>query len=202
MFIGGSQTAFEALNLNQVYNPENNTWTTAAPMPTAVADQSVVVLDDKLYATGGSDFMGSYFLTIEQYTPANYGKIPVSVIVISPQEGTYNENSVLLSFTLDEPVSSLVYSLDKQANITVAGNTTLTDLPNGIHNVTVYANDTFGNVGVSQTVNFTISTPATPTMPTAETFPIATVAVISGTSAVIVLGAGLSVYFKKRKKGV
>jgi hypothetical protein len=37
------------------------------------------------------------------------------------------------------------YSLDGQANATVAGNMTLHELPNGLHNLIVYANDTAGN---------------------------------------------------------
>ena len=35
-------------------------------------------------------------------------------------------------------------------------NTTLTGLSNGNHNVTIYANDTLGNMGQSQVINFTI----------------------------------------------
>jgi hypothetical protein len=74
--------------------------------------------------------------------------------------------------------------------MTVAGNTTLADLSMGEHNVTVYAWDTAGNMGASETVTFTVAVPAPfPTVPVAA----ASVAVVA---AVI---AGLLVYFKKRK---
>ena len=68
-----------------------------------------------------------------------------------------------------------------------------TGLSNGEHNVTVYANDTFGYVYASQTVNFTVALP-----PEIKPFPTVTVASVSGVLAVIV-GAGLLVYFKKHK---
>jgi hypothetical protein len=47
------------------------------------------------------------------------------------------------------------YSLDGQDNVTVTGNATLSGLSSGLHNVTVYANDTAGNMGVSETIKFT-----------------------------------------------
>jgi hypothetical protein len=59
-----------------------------------------------------------------------------------------------------------------------------------LHSITVYANDTFGNIG-AETITFTIAKP--------ETFPTATVAAVSGASAVVVVAAGLLIYFKKRK---
>ena len=72
--------------------------------------------------------------------------------------------------------------------MTVAGNVTLTGLTIGKHNVTVYAWDTAGNVGASETIIFTI----------AEPFPAVPVAAASAAS-VAVLSVGLLVYFKKRK---
>lgn len=43
----------------------------------------------------------------------------------------------------------MVYSLDGNANLTLNGNITLTDLSNGAHSASVWANDTSGNVGYS-----------------------------------------------------
>jgi hypothetical protein len=93
-----------------------------------------------------------------------------------------------LNFTSNKPIIWAAYSLDDQQNVTISVNTTLTGLSSGRHNITVYANDTYGNMGASETVNFTISEP----------FPTAVVAVVSITS-VTVIGIGLLVYFKKRK---
>jgi multisubunit Na+/H+ antiporter MnhC subunit len=78
-------------------------------------------------------------------------------------------------------------------NMTVSGNTTLSGLPVGAHNLTVYAWDAFGNVGASQTVAFSVVSSASEPLPIiiAITASVACVAV----SAVILL-----IYFKKRRK--
>ena len=73
--------------------------------------------------------------------------------------------------------------------MTIAGNTTLVGLSNGLHTLTVYANDTVGNVGTSETISFTVDVP----------FPTALVISASGVSLAVV-AAGLLVYFKKRKR--
>jgi len=83
------------------------------------------------------------------------------------------------------------YSLDGQETITVTGNTTLTSLSNGLHHIAVYAKDTLGNEGASETISFTVEVP--------ELFPTTLVATASATSLGIV-GLGLLVYFKKRKR--
>lgn len=72
---------------------------------------------------------------------------------------TYDMSSISLNFTLDQPASKITYVLDGQGNVTISGNTTLSDLSYGTHNLTVYAFDTAGNVGASETVFFTITEP-------------------------------------------
>jgi len=88
----------------------------------------------------------------------NDGK-PPTVTNLSLENKTYNQNTLPLNFTTDQPTSWIGYSLDGKENVTIAGNTTLTGLPDGQHSLTVYANDTAGNMGVSQTVNFTVALP-------------------------------------------
>jgi hypothetical protein len=80
------------------------------------------------------------------------------------------------------------YSVDGGETVTITGNVTLEGLANGVHNVTVYARDAFGNVGASETVSFTVDVPFPVTMVVA---PIASVAVV---------GAGLILYFKRRRR--
>ena len=130
--------------------------------------------------------------------PVNFAvTLPPEPVIVAPESITYNKSSVPLAFTLGASVTSWVgYSLDGKDNVTIDGNTTLTGLSNGAHNVTVYANDTFGNVGSSQTITFTI---ALVSIVKSEPFPTAPVAAVSGASAVVVV-AGLLVYFKKRKR--
>ncbi len=101
-----------------------------------------------------------------------------------------NGTSLSLNFTVDEPFTKITYSIDNQDNVGIAGNTTLTNLPYGHHNITVYATNPTGNVGASQTINFTIAKP--------EAFPIVPLAAVSAAVAVVVV-AGLLVHFKKRK---
>lgn len=91
-----------------------------------------------------------------------YDVTPPEIIIISPENGTYLGDSVSLEFTVNETVSWIGYSLDNQANVTVTGNTTLTGLAIGPHNVVVYANDTYGNTGSSDKVYFTITEPSPP----------------------------------------
>jgi len=72
----------------------------------------------------------------------------------------------------------------------MTGNTTITGLPSGLHNVTVYAEDEFGNVGSSETVSFTIQEP--------ESF--SAVLAIFSIASVTLVGTVLLVYFKKREQ--
>ncbi|MGD6807372.1 MAG: right-handed parallel beta-helix repeat-containing protein [Candidatus Bathyarchaeia archaeon] len=112
-----------------------------------------------------------------------------AIAVLSTVE-IYNVSSVPLDFTVDKPVAWMGYSLDGTQNVTLSGNGTLTDVPNGVHTVTVYANDTFGNMG-SETFRFTVAVP--------EAFPVAIVVAVLGVSAVAV-GVGSIVYYKRRRR--
>jgi roadblock/LC7 domain-containing protein len=63
-------------------------------------------------------------------------------------------------------------------------------LSNGLHSVTVYANDTCGNMGASETVAFTVSEP----------FPVAAVAVVSGALIAMIAGAEIVLYHKRSRR--
>lgn len=194
------------------YDSKTETWTRSASLPTYRSYPSVALLNDSFYVIGGyttqaaiepSSNLPTYFqphttlsAVNEQYMPLGYGTpdpsiTPPKVIVLSPENTNYNSSSVTLVFNVDKPVNWMEYSLDGYENITVNGNLTLTGLSNGVRNITVYANDTFGNIGASQTISFSVTKPAT--------FPIATVATFSGASAAVVV-AGLVIYVKKHKQ--
>jgi hypothetical protein len=125
---------------------------------------------------------------------------PPIVEVLSPQDAIYNATSLPLDFTIDEPASWIAYSLDNQINTTIAGNVTLSELAEGTHSITVFANDTFGNMGTSETINFTIMPTPTPT-PEPEQQALSTTTLVITASGVFiaVVGLGSLVYFKKRK---
>ena len=109
------------------------------------------------------------------------------ISILSPVNQAFNESGVSLVFTVNKPVNWMGYSLDGQDNVTVTGNATLSGLTNGLHNVTVYAKDTFGNVGASETVSFSVEVPFPATL------------VVAPVASVVVVGAVLAIYFKKRK---
>jgi len=118
-------------------------------------------------------------------------KIIFYVDTMAPKVSNISVNNTdsgdrLLNFTVDEETSWVGYSLDNQANVTVTGDVVLGDLPFGSYNVTVYANDTAGNMGASETLFFTV-----------EPFP--TIPVVAGIGTTASVGIGLFVYFKKRK---
>ncbi|MBN1244060.1 hypothetical protein JXA31_00530 [Candidatus Bathyarchaeota archaeon] len=113
---------------------------------------------------------------------------PPKVSILSIQKKTYNTSDTQLDIAVNETsVSKLSYVLDGQENVTIVENTTLSGLSNGVHNVTVYAWDAAGYVGVSETVFFNIEVP----------FP--TAIIVASTVSITVIGLGLLVYFKKRK---
>ena len=118
--------------------------------------------------------------------------IPPVVSVLELDNTTFVEPEFPLNFTVNESFSKISYVLDNQDNVTIDGNTTLTGLSNGVHNVTVYAWDAAGNTGASETICFTIAKEP-------EHFPTAIVATASGAS-VAVIGIGGLVYFRKRKR--
>jgi len=189
--------------INQVFDPENDSWTIGASPLTNRINMGVAVVDDKLYAIGGSTYEDSGLhvphmpsAVNEQYTPIGYGTVPPTIRVVSPENKTYVSSNVSLAFTVNKPASWMGYSLDSQDNVTITGNTTLAGLANGSHNITVYAKDEFENTGASETVTFTIAKET-------EAFPIRLAVVTAIVVAALVLlaavGVGLSAYLKKRK---
>lgn len=82
---------------------------------------------------------------------------PPNLTVLSPTNQTYNQTSIPIFCLIDKPVNSISYSLDGQQNVIISSNFTIANMTNGFHNITVYANDTFGNIGASQPVNFSVA---------------------------------------------
>jgi N-acetylneuraminic acid mutarotase len=139
----------------QVYNPGNNSWSTGASMPTPRAYLGVAVVNDVLYAIGGFD--GTNWLSAnEQYNPVGYGTVPPEVQITSPENKTYS--NVTLAFAVNKGTEWIGYSLDNQANVTINGETKLLGLSQGSHNIIIYANDSLGNMGYSNTVFFSVDT--------------------------------------------
>lgn len=62
--------------INQIYNPENDSWTTGKPMPIGRYNLKVAVINDKIYAMGGVP----YFNHQGTWTPENYQYTPIGYI--------------------------------------------------------------------------------------------------------------------------
>jgi N-acetylneuraminic acid mutarotase len=185
----------------QSYDPKADPWTVCVSMPTGRFDASAAVVDDKVYLIGGFamefptdsftlNAKHTYSSLNEQYTPLGFGNVPPLVSIVSPKSTTYNSSGVSLVFAVNKVVSWMGYSFDGQDNVTISGNFTVTDLSNGVHNVTVYANDTYGNMGASETVSFFVGVP--------EPFPVVPIAAV--VVVAVVVAAGSVLYRKKRKQ--
>jgi hypothetical protein len=115
------------------------------------------------------------------------------VLLLSIENKTYSSRDIPLNFTVNEPTSKFTYNLDNKGNTTIAGNTTLTSLSVGSHNLTVYNWDKAGNAGASEIVYFSVEIPEP-----LPTVPVAAVSVL----AITLVAAGSMIYYKKHKKGV
>lgn len=138
---------------SQVYNYINNSWSIVEPMPTSRAYLGLAVVNDVLYAIGGFD--GTNWLNVnEQYKPIGYGTVAPKVQIISPDNKTYS--NVTLSYKINRGTQWIGYSIDNYPNVTIKTETNLLGLSEGDHKVTIYANDSLGNMGSSNTVFFSI----------------------------------------------
>jgi hypothetical protein len=136
-----------------------------------------------------ADNMGFYRFMINGSSSVFFttDTLPPNILVLSIENKTYTTNDVALNFTVDERASQITYSLNGQENVTIAGNTTLTGLPNGDYNLTVYATDGAGYVGASETMCFCVEVPK----------PFPTTLVVASTVSVALVGVGLLAYLKK-----
>jgi hypothetical protein len=139
--------------------------------------------------------LAEYFYNISGFSSIIFtvDTSPPNITILSSQNEAHFTHDVPLDFITNEAVSSVSYVLDGQSNVTVAGNTTLTGLSNGEHNVTVYARDEAGNVGASKTVVFSVTE--------LEPFPWLLVAAVSVAVAAVVAVAAM-IYQKKREQDV
>jgi parallel beta-helix repeat protein len=128
--------------------------------------------------------IGNVAINYEQWSP------PFQIMILSPQNVTYNATSVDLTLTVSQPTSWISYSLDSQSNITINANNTLTGLARGTHTLTVYANNTQGTTVFSGTITFYVDAE--------DTNLTLTIAVGFGAISVAVVVAGLLVHRRKK----
>jgi hypothetical protein len=189
------------------YNPQNHTWLNGSESPIGRAGTGIALANDIFYVVGGYTYepWGPFapVANNEEYFPISYGTpdptyalehFPPQITFQSPQNQTYNNSTVPITFTVNKNITMTSYSLDGAQNITFAGNATISNIPSGYHNITIYANDTYGNIG-SQTVTFTIEQPQNGVLGNSYSFAIIAVAVV-----VICVVAGSLFYRRYHKK--
>lgn len=130
------------------------------------------------------NMLGGIIAWIDEGYPVDSGFLSISIV--SPENKTYAMADITLTFTVDESVAWMAYSLDNKANMTTTGNTTLYELSNGLHSLIVYAEDTAGNTGASGIVYFSVDVKGL------EPFPLWIVAV-----AAMIAAFGTAVYLLK-----
>jgi nitrous oxidase accessory protein len=126
-------------------------------------------------------------------------ELPPEILILSPQNKTYTTTEVPLTWTCDEQIRFAHFTLDLlftplYENTTLIGNTTLTDLSNGTHTITVHVLTERGFA--SQTVHFTVIPE-----PQLQPEPLPTTLIIAASAAsATVIAVGLMIYFRKRKR--
>jgi hypothetical protein len=176
------------------YSPEfPQSWnftTTFENVPDGEHKIVIYALGDGSYATNNGGLTANMFsMTSTSTVVFTTDSIPPKISIISPANISYSQSNIQLTFTSDKP-SAASYSLDGKQNITLTGdrNTTINNIPNGLHNVTVYVSDSFGYVG-SQTVTFTINT--------SEPFP--TLGLAAGLATVAVVSIAIVLFVRRQR---
>lgn len=121
----------------------------ASPTPSS----SLILTKDGGYALAGTTSGRTFLVKISPEADLQAPALRIS----SPLGKTYETSNVSLTFTVDRAALWFGYSLDGQQNETLTGNTTLTGLAVGVHNVTIYARGIAGLEGKSDTIRFTVA---------------------------------------------
>lgn len=148
------------------------------------------------------DTLTWYSFNIVGYAVVNFtvDKSPPKISIPSIDNKSFSSNSIDFEVVTNEQVCEVKYSLDSQLNITLSNDRiTLGNLTNGLHNITVYAQDTAGNFGASDTTVFSINVAEEAELANPQTI---IIAAVSGIGAVFILSAGLIINKKRKNKSV
>jgi len=153
--------------------------------------------EEGVYDTGSpptgffADLVGFY---INGSSSINFtvDKVLPTVSFVPNQNLTYQSGNVTLSFVLNKP-AEVTYSIDNKFNMTATGNSTLAfnNLPDGKHNVTIYAEDNYGVFSAPSTISINVQK--------SEPFPTLTVAVVISILVVAGISIGVLLSIRHRK---
>jgi len=152
----------EATWIGYSLDGEDNVTITGDSMLTGLSEGSHIIV---VFATDSAGNMGASSTVQFTISTPPVDTTPPTILITSPENTTYEVSEVSLDFSVNENTSWIGYSLDGQNNITVSENTILSGLFEGPHSVVVFANDTAGNTGASDVVQFTVSTSLDDTTP-------------------------------------
>lgn len=178
-FTVNEQAAWIDYSLDEQANVTINGNTTLTGIPEDSHNLVIYVVD----AAGNTGVSETFYFVVDNTLP--------SISLLTTENKTYETTDIPLNFTVNEGVSWMAYSLDGQENVTISGNTTLTGLSTGEHNITVYAIDTAGNTGASEMIIFSIPKKI-------EAFP--TNWLGPAIATITIAGATLTIYLVKFKK--
>ena len=147
----------EAATLIRTDSSGTELWKVRLPVSGGLASNypssSLIRTNDNGYAIAGASWTNTFLIKLSPEADLQ----PPVVKISSPKSKTYETNDISLTFTVDEISSWLGYSLDGAQTVTIDGNTTLTGLEVGTHNLTLYARDQSGLIGNSESVQFKIA---------------------------------------------
>ena len=113
---------------------------------------------------GGTWTRYTHYANHSEYYQTVFDSQILHFTIASPVALLLNNNvytsEVPLNFCFNGAGSQISYSLDGHANVTIAGNTTLSGLVDGVHSVNLYVNDVSGNATYFDTVTFNVTEPS------------------------------------------
>jgi N-acetylneuraminic acid mutarotase len=186
-------------NINEVYDPETDSWASMTPPPVNVSNYASTVVDDKIYIISGMS--GSLTQIYNPETDSwSYGaSIPTPVWGAAAGVTTGVSAPKRIYVLGGYPAFNLNQIYDPETDSWTTG----TQMPTGRYGLGVAVVDdrlyAIGGSGYEAGRVNECYTPAehTPTGTDSETFP-TTLLIASSVIAVVIVGAGLLVYFKKR----
>ncbi len=182
-----------AANTNNVYSFSSNLALT--DIPEGTHNITFCAASSGAYTEG---YVRNLFLT-ENYLVMCFTVDTVAphVSILSLDNGSSSRIlDIPLVFTVNEATSKVTVDLDGNETDCNATNMTLTGLSVGLHYVTVYAWDTTGNRGISETKYFTIEKPE----PKPQPFPTTLLMGASVAIAGVVVCAAVLLYHGRRKE--